>query len=560
MVYYGPSRGCFQCRKRKVRCDLTNPGCRNCHKRGLACSGPRIGANEPDFRPLKLPTKAWVDYEWSAGQDQIQVFHYATPHSRPQSPASETTSTSGERHFHDNHAPHPFVSGFFGNTEIGVLKGSSTLLELINLWQVKFLSRDAKGTAGALSRRATKLSSVALFDDCKGHAWLSSMASYYNLLTGSNAMTQIQMESHAQAVSSLREKFENRSMALPLLASLNTLISAEFAAGDYSTAAHHTKFLADELDPRTTVHRGPLVCRIRHTVIILELERSMASFSKPLFDLGAWIVQDQAQDLMTSVTGISSICFPSVTSSDLDQEAVSDVRLLDIFTRMRQLDQLLNQLEITDAVSRATAFQTSWTSLQLGNDILLHCLDLCDTAAHYSMPASKSFDDKHLRHLRRSQHAAAALAMLFYFRLRTRSEDAGVGSNDSQALMERFWSIGPSIAKRMMVLMRNSQDSADLLLLHNKQCHFQYSGDSQCEGTIPPTKHVDPIIRLRLWVLYVGKCIEATAGCGQRVRSSYFDDALFDLCNATFNVWLNLTDRHQALERIVAGFMPSTLR
>lgn len=31
--------GCFTCRLRKIRCDLTRPGCKNCNKSGLACSG-----------------------------------------------------------------------------------------------------------------------------------------------------------------------------------------------------------------------------------------------------------------------------------------------------------------------------------------------------------------------------------------------------------------------------------------------------------------------------------------------------------------------------------------
>ncbi|KPI44557.1 uncharacterized protein AB675_8372 [Cyphellophora attinorum] len=467
---------------------------------------------------------------------------------------SDTFSFQEAPHPTDVSIPHSSINGSFGGAEVGVFKSSSTLFELINLWQVKFLSRDARGTTGVLSTRAMKLSSLALFDDCKGYAWLSSMAGYYNALTGNNTMTQIQMESHAQAVSNLREKFEHNSMSLPLLASLNSLISAEFAAGDYSTAAHHTKFLADELDPRTTVHGGPLVHRIRHTVIILELERSMASFSRPLFDLNAWIAHDQSQDLKASRTQASSIFFPPYAPSGFDHEALSDVRLVDVFTRMRHFDQILDQLALADTVGRSAAFQISWTALQLGNDILLHSLDLCATASQYSIPASKFFNEEQLRHLRRSQYAAASLALMFYFRFRTRSEHGGVESTNSLALLERFWSIGPSIAKRMETLMRHSQGSADLLVLHSQTYHAPSDCNCPDDDIAQIPKDVDPIIRLRLWVLYIGKCIEATARRGQRVRTSYFDDALSNLCDGTFDVWLNATDRRQALDRIVAGF------
>ncbi|KAJ9496915.1 hypothetical protein H2202_007692 [Exophiala xenobiotica] len=41
MVYKGPSRGCYTCRKRRVKCDETRPECGNCKKRKQPCPGYR---------------------------------------------------------------------------------------------------------------------------------------------------------------------------------------------------------------------------------------------------------------------------------------------------------------------------------------------------------------------------------------------------------------------------------------------------------------------------------------------------------------------------------------
>ncbi|KAF2020475.1 hypothetical protein BU24DRAFT_403585 [Aaosphaeria arxii CBS 175.79] len=37
----GRSKGCSNCRRRRIKCDETPPTCQRCHKRGLECDGPR---------------------------------------------------------------------------------------------------------------------------------------------------------------------------------------------------------------------------------------------------------------------------------------------------------------------------------------------------------------------------------------------------------------------------------------------------------------------------------------------------------------------------------------
>lgn len=39
MVNYGPSKGCWTCRQRRVRCDLAKPDCQRCIRKGQVCGG-----------------------------------------------------------------------------------------------------------------------------------------------------------------------------------------------------------------------------------------------------------------------------------------------------------------------------------------------------------------------------------------------------------------------------------------------------------------------------------------------------------------------------------------
>lgn len=379
---------------------------------------------------------------------------------------------------------------------------------------------------------------------------MSYMASYHNMLTESNAMRQVQVESHAQAIVKLREKFVKYDLAMPLLATLNTLINAEFAAGDYSTAEHHTKFLAEELDPASC--RSPGFTRLRHTVIIMELERSCATFTRPVFDINAWVAHDQAQEILESRSQTLAFRFPSTVPTCLDTEALSDPRLVDVFTRIHHFDQIFKAVELTDTVTRGFAYQLSWAALQLEHDLLHHCLDLFDIATTPRSPLNDIGLHKALEYLDRCQHAAAALAALVYFRIRLRCEQSGSGGSSDSALMERFWSIGPMLAKRMAALLEKSEVFARQLCERHKQNAGNIkAADSSANCR---SRSIPPSIRLRLWVLYVGTWIEATSWYRNAKRSSYFSETLGKLCDSLFGDESSAS-RESAIEDILKGFI-----
>ncbi|KIW44975.1 uncharacterized protein PV06_03402 [Exophiala oligosperma] len=80
MVYKGPSRGCYTCRKRRVKCDEQRPECGNCKKRKQHCPGyrdlfdtlhkdetPTVAQNKKP--PKKIPKTEVVDSPISIKDD-----------------------------------------------------------------------------------------------------------------------------------------------------------------------------------------------------------------------------------------------------------------------------------------------------------------------------------------------------------------------------------------------------------------------------------------------------------------------------------------------------------
>lgn len=505
-----------------------------------------------------LPGDEFIQYSVPDVMKDIHGNSCSWRRPRQDSPVSDSSDSYEEPYFPSTiTVPRMPANSIYGAANICVLECDSTFFELLNLWQTGFLSRTATGVAGALSKRAQAITALALYDECKGNAWLSLMSSYHSALTGNNALDHVQRQAHARAVTSLREKMEHYSrISTFFLANLNTLSHAEFAAGDYETATHHLKFLVDELNPDVNPRADKLIFRLRHSVMIADLERATATFSPPLMDVNTWSVHDQVLEQLESGAQTSTVHFSFSSPSKLDHDALKDVRLIDIFTRVHHFDQIFETFSTSDIVTRSIGYQTSWACLQLCNDILLHSIDLCDVALHYSLPTGKVSEERHLAYINRCQHAAAALALLWYFRLQIRNEHASMRQTPHHALLESFMSKGPVIVKRMQLLMQKSKASADLLL------HRQIG--SPCS---PPNSHsprstrsiaveqVHPALRLRLWLMYVGGWIEAVTWYrpGQE-RPRFFTEELPELQDAV----LSSCDpdlRQHMLDEIFAGFV-----
>lgn len=372
--------------------------------------------------------------------------------------------------------------GQFGNASLGVIRIEPAILDLIQFWQSKFLYLCKSEPTSSLPYRALELSLQALSDDLQAHGVIAALASYQALLTDSSEMKALQVQSYSRAVRTIRQRLGEIQVPVRLIGATNMLIGAEFAAKNFAAASYHTKFLVQMLKPKPG-DTSPAFLRLRHTSMVLELERATATFSHPLMDISEWVLHDQLHGPWPLMVDFD------VPDDTVDIDAIGDSRLLDLLLQLRYYDTVLQSPWMGENISQGNAYQLSWKFLTLGAQLLDYAIE-ADATAHGQ--------------LERSQQAAAALAALFLFRLRTRSEYARhLNLKTQQTMMERCWAQGPGLVTRIRALMEQS--------------------DSAAQALIP--KGLGPELRLRLWILYVGSIIEDTAEYYQE-RPSYCTRAL----------------------------------
>lgn len=358
--------------------------------------------------------------------------------------------------------------GQFGNATIGVIPIEPVVLDLLQFWQTKSLQLYMPGSRFSLPRRAFDLSLQALADDIQAYGMIASFASYHSMLTGSLESKMIQAQSYGRAVTALRNYLGTSMVPFRLLGGTNMLIAAEFAAKNFAAAYYHTKFLVPILEVKVGVIT-PGLLRLRHTSMVLELERATATFSRPLMDISRWTLHDQQFGPWPQLPSLTEEC------ETVDIDAIGDMPLIRLFTRVRHLDVLLHCSWASETINQGDAFQISWTCLDLGAQLLNYAI-----AAHAKAHGRLFWD----------QCAAAALAALFLLRIRTRMEYAGwMDRQTPQTILECSWAQGPRLLEHITTLMERSSDAALSL--------------------IPGGLGAD--LRLRLWILYVGSIIEGTA-------------------------------------------------
>ena len=97
------SPGCFTCRKRKVRCDETRPGCRRCATHGVPCPGYR------DDKPNGIEFKDQTSVTVRRAKDIYKAKALNSPVSGKSSDSSSTSSGS-DRLYDEAFTPFAFAS------------------------------------------------------------------------------------------------------------------------------------------------------------------------------------------------------------------------------------------------------------------------------------------------------------------------------------------------------------------------------------------------------------------------------------------------------------------
>jgi hypothetical protein len=466
--------------------------CYACIRRREDCSGPRI-----NFGKRKPPVDVASGPYAPLRQEHDFNFDLVPLDLVCQSPARSEGSNPGDTSSMSISVLPP--GGQFGNAYFGCLRAEPAILDLFQFWQTKSLQTRDCDAESSLPKRARELGLMAFSHDIQSHAMVATLAAYHSRITSSAQSRALQVQSYGQTLARLREVMVNIKVPVQLLSTANMLVGAELSSGNYAAVSHHMKFLIDLLAPE----RGgvlPQVIRLRHSVMVLEFARAAITQTRPLMDISAWTLHDRLRGPWSE----SLECDPP--GEALDEQALGDDYLIELFRQMRYYDAILRDTELCENVNQSQAYQMSWRILDLGTQLLNYAIDVRLTAR---------------ARLDRCQRAAAALAALFLFRLRTRTEPAGhLNTKTQQTPYEKCWAAGPMLLSHITELLDHTDAVAwDLVHLG-----------------------AGPALRLRLWILHVGSIIEVTADFDGR-RPSYCSRGLDELVVA-LNISQDMLQRY----------------
>ncbi|ETN41074.1 uncharacterized protein HMPREF1541_03009 [Cyphellophora europaea CBS 101466] len=407
-------------------------------------------------------------------------------------------------------------------------------------------------------------------------------------------MDLFNLNARLRTISSARKELATKGVVENLISKLQIVMAAEMVAENWLACTQHSQFIAKVLQPADG-EPPQLREATRHAFLHMDVERAIATGTRPLLDLSTWYYERHALDTWSS----ELLLDPSVNSfslDDLDRLAIGDPTLNSLFAEIRYLDHLLRHPTTATELSQATAFQLSTAIDILNGKLLSFSIPIIETVsveAHelrpshfdsfYDVPSGSAMLDMPaltntvpnklqiseqtspktaststpssvglitttiqsattpyldpgplsptpstspdaitsttthttLSHLHATQSAAAALAALYYLRLRTRQEYAGpLHPVPEPQLMEWFCAQAPRLHMRMQTLLESSEEALRaLLILHHSTSTTKGAGANTT--TTPPTaKTLHPVLRLRLWILHIGSVMEETADFG----------------------------------------------
>jgi len=80
-------RGCFSCKRRKIKCQETKPSCEHCQKAGIVCEYPSPPAADALTISIKAPVPPLQSTPMVFSMRDLQFFHHFLLHGFPTLPA-----------------------------------------------------------------------------------------------------------------------------------------------------------------------------------------------------------------------------------------------------------------------------------------------------------------------------------------------------------------------------------------------------------------------------------------------------------------------------------------
>ena len=534
MVYRGPSRGCLECRRRRVRCDLKQPACGNCLRRKFPCSGILPAQDGLRFFDETLAIAQLVRNQQSIkfreNQLDIPLQYHARDHGlristcgryfEPSERISSAASTS---------LPRPPKGGGYDPFGAFAFRVDATINDLLVFWRSHITStiNDGGDTfAAALVDNAWGLINIAFQEPCQGYAFLAVAAAIYATETESTSMTALAAHFRNVSMTSLRQSLETDGVTGIVPCGMQALLLAEIAAHNYEAARVHAQFLGSLVQPRIGPPL-PMPEGGRHSFLWTEIQGAILSFTRPLLDSSRIQCHYSPEIWLPGYKDLHN-CLPK--SSDLDCEALHNPVLRSMFLELKTYAFIIQTLYWDKVqLSPQSLIRLSTALLSLSGRLLTFSCDMIDEIPqHY---------DNHTKQSQCFLHAAAALAALYWLRLMIR-EERSMTRKQGQLFRRNAFAAGPMIAKRIAQFLQASV-SDEQITIPQPESHYEVT-----EGKAPPD------LRLRIWILYVGAFIETTTSA-QGSCNSFHNRDLNELLDTT-----GLSNSPRAYRNLIKMFLP----
>jgi hypothetical protein len=569
MVYHGPSRGCVPCRKRKVKCDLHEPECHKCVQRGEPCPGPRLGLTVVDMTDeriiastgvlVPISQKSSTDPRRSRSPFRIKAQNAsASPRRASITPdASDDVHEQGVWKFIPSQLQHELnlatlneyqgqmalsspvndknddldlttlnpqlfqtpADSQYGNGSLGIFRLDQTLQELIEF----FKCCTSPGSTGPVQRSYSMdiWPFSLLWHPTLGTAWLFSVCCCYQTYTRSNRMDMAAMKYRTEAIRLLREELA-KAVSNNAAQIATSIMLAELASGDYLAVTLHSQFMARYMQAEEGLAEPPPQ-QLRHLYLWIETQRAVRTLTRPLISIDEWT------RTITTDLDLTESLDRADDNDALDSFALGDKKLVELFHTLQQYDTLLASLSAEEKP------RSLMSKVHLSSKLLL----LESRLVEYCVCSMKSVDEgifTQVERLQQCQQAAAALAALWWLRLRSCTEPAGPW-RDGLYICEIVNAAGPQILQRIQKLLLQSEDYASRVLFSSAKAS--------------DTATILPEIRLRIWIFYVGAMIESTARFPKNVgKSAYHQNQLRRYLKV-----LGLDSESKAFDTTVRGFL-----
>ena len=378
------------------------------------------------------------------------------------------------------------AGGAYGNAGIGLFTMSPVLARVNSFWRHGMLPTSAALEGFNVSDHMFEMSVLSLYDLSAGCAFIIHIAHCYLAVAQHDPdVLELLMSTRHQALRHLRRQIGSGAFNAGHVLSM---LAYELTTANYPAATTHASFLfklLEEKDPAPASGALYISDSDRHRLYWHETERATAMMVPTWGSIEERNITTDALTDWAMNSGDAPLVSQNTATAFVDIATLHDFCLADFTMRAQLFDCYMYVGLKAEHITRRAAWELSHALIILSGQLINYAVDLTNAPLH----------------------RAAALAILFIMRLRTRSETSSAASGlvPGDAYIIKQSSQGPAIASKKALLLQETERRRSVTSAGSSRASSAFISD-EVSTNLPP-----PETRLLIWILTVGAYIEQTA-------------------------------------------------